>query len=164
MAETLAIAGSLAAVMQLSKSAQKLARIAYQLATDVGAASEEMKRFATQVQSFSNTVKVAQFGLHQYCTEHRHSRVVTYISKHRVLEDIGSEAEHVQQHLQAIRRQVQTLRSRSMLWATFKWLWNKASILELYPEMESIKTCLGLLLVTTQLEATRDSGGLEKEM
>lgn len=164
MAEFMAMAGGLAAVLQLSASAQRLVKVLYRLAADAGAASDEVNRFATQVETFSNTIKVAQFGLRQYCTEHTNYPVVIYISELRVLDGVNSEAKHVQQHLQAIARQVKALRSRSVLWTRFKWLWNKSSILDLHPGLESVKTSLNLLLATTQLEAATIGGGLEKEM
>jgi hypothetical protein len=43
---------------------------------------------------------------------------------------------------------VTDMKSRLALWTSIKWNFKKASIMELSPEMESLKTNLGLLVAT----------------
>ncbi|KAL2128564.1 hypothetical protein VTI74DRAFT_9021 [Chaetomium olivicolor] len=153
MAEALAIVGGVAAVLQLATSARKFAQVLYSFAADAGAAGTEVERFASQVQSFSDTTEMAQAGLYHYCVENPDTPVVTFIKSRGVLANIDIEARTVKRHLRTIQLRVKNLQSRSMLWASIKWSFKKSSILELGPGMESVKTGLSLALATAQLEA-----------
>ncbi|KAH6842896.1 hypothetical protein B0I37DRAFT_418043 [Chaetomium sp. MPI-CAGE-AT-0009] len=132
MAEFLAVTGGLAAVVQLAVSGRDLAKTLYRFAVDTGAAAAEVERFANQ---------------------NPESPVVAFIKNSQVLENIYSEASTVRAHLRAIRDQVIDMKSRWVLWASIKWNFKKLSILELSPEMESVKTSLCLLMASTNLEA-----------
>ena len=154
MAEVLAVLGGLAAVIQLCTSARKFARVLLQFAADNGTATTEVKRFALQVQTFSDAIGITQITLCDFCRKNPNSPVVTFFASHRVLSKINLLAQHVQDHLQVIHDQVRGMNSRWMLWASILWTFHtKSSILALYPEMESVKTTLGLLTATAQLEA-----------
>lgn len=93
-------------------------------------------------------------ALAKYFRENPKSPVVIHISSRHILEDINSEAETVQDHLLDVQAKAERLKSRSVLWASIKWSWNKSLILELTPETESVKTSLNLLMVTTLFEHT----------
>jgi hypothetical protein len=153
MAEVLAITGGLAAALQLSSYAKKLAKALYRFSKDAGAARREVERFSNQVQSFSDTVGLAHGTLSHFCSENPRSPVVVYISSNDVLKNIGSEAMAVKAHLRKIQHQVIGLRSSVTLWAIVKWAYKKSTISELFPEMESVKTSLSLVIATAQLEA-----------
>jgi hypothetical protein len=169
MAEVLAITGGLAAALQLSSGAKKFATTLYRFARDAGLAGREVERFANQVQSFSDTVGLAHGTLSQFCSENPTSRVVVFISSKNVLKNIGTEAMAVRAHLRQIQHQVIGLRSTVTLWASFKWSIKKSSILELTPEMESVKTSLGLVLACVQFATTMarykdDADGLREHL
>ena len=158
MAEFLAVTGGLAAVIQLATSGRRFAKILYRFAVDAGAAAAEVERFANQVRTFSDTVEVAEQTLSRYCRDNPASPLVVFMDRRKVLANIDSEATTVRTHLRAVRDQVIGMKSRSILWASIKWSWKKSSILELSPEMESVKTSLSLLMVTAQFEAMVRSG------
>ncbi|KAK3297302.1 uncharacterized protein B0H64DRAFT_372689 [Chaetomium fimeti] len=153
MAELIAIAGGIAAIVQLAGTGRRLCKILHQFATDAGAAGVEVRRFANQVRTFSDSIELAERTLFIYCRDHRTSRLVADMEERNILANIDYEAETVRAHLRAIRDRVLNMKSRSVLWATIKWRFNKASILELSPEMESVKTNLNLIIATTQFEA-----------
>jgi hypothetical protein len=86
-----------------------------------------------------------------------------------VLKNIGTEAMAVQAHLRQIQHQVVGLRSSVTLWASVKWSFKKSSILELSPEMESVKTSLSLVITTAHFEAAMarykdDADGMKKQL
>ena len=125
-----------------------------------------MKRFALQVQAFSDVVEAAELSLRNYCTENKESSLVDFICSRRILDNIGHEAEAVEEHLRAIRDQVRGLGSSSILWASMKWALKKSSILGLFPEMECVKSSLNLLVAICVLHKRTCSGrdGSEEEM
>lgn len=152
--EALAVIGGLGAALQLSTAALDFSKFLYHLATNAGAAAAEIERFAHQVRSFSQAVNVAQMALAKYFRDNPQSPVVIHISSRHILADIDSEAETVQNHLLDVQAKAERLKSRSVLLAIIKWSLNKSLILKLAPEMESVKTSLNLLMVTTLFEHT----------
>jgi hypothetical protein len=151
MAE-LAIVGGLAAVLQLSSSARKFTSALYQVAVDAGAATAEIQRFALQVDSFSMVTRASHITLSCYCNKNRDSRLVQFLVSNQVLRNIGSEAKVVDSHLRHIWRKIESLRSRSTLWAYIKWSFSKSSVMKLSPEMESVKTSLNLLATIVHVD------------
>jgi hypothetical protein len=153
MTDPLAVIGGLAAVAQLSASAAKLARGFYRFAGGVKSVTAEVDRFASQVRSFSFIVDLAQVTLSRYCSENPKSRVVAYLSSHRVLPNLNSDARYTSRHIRAIRDRFHRTPTRFALVTAIVWWLCKPSVMELYPEMESIKTNLSLLMAITQVEA-----------
>jgi hypothetical protein len=160
------IIGGLAAVVQLCGTARAVAKVAYRFASNVGGASAEVKRFAIQVLLFCDVVEAAELSLRNYCTENEESPLVDFICSRRILDNIGHEAEAVEEHLRAIHDQVRGLGSSSILWASIKWTLKKSSILGLVPEMECVKSSLNLLAAICQLQRRTCSGqdGSKEEM
>lgn len=152
MAEFLAIAGGMAAVVQLAGTGRRFFKTLHRFAMNAGSAGAEVERFANQVRTFSDAVELAEQTLSTYCREHPKSPLVAYIWRRKILANIDSEARAVRLHLRDIQARVVNMESRSVLWASLKWTINKSSILELSPEMESVKTSLGLLMATAQFE------------
>lgn len=164
MTEAPATSGALEEVVWLCGSARKLSKVLYKFARDAGIVADEVERFANQVRSFSDTIATAELSLTHYCEENLASRVVSFLSSRNVLESIAHEAASVEEHLFAIQDTVEgLLQSRPILWASIKWSWKKSSILELAPEMESVKSSLQLLIVITQFEAFVNSGAREQQ-
>lgn len=154
MAEVLAVVGGIAAVVQLATSARRCARFLRRFAADAGGAADEVERFAIQIKTFSDTIGVSQFTISSFCNKNPRSPMVAFIASHRVIENIINDAEHVQNHLEAIQDQVEGISSRFPLLVSIMWAFRKSSFRELYPEMESVKTSLSLLMLNTQLAAT----------
>ncbi|KAK4238282.1 hypothetical protein C8A03DRAFT_15257 [Achaetomium macrosporum] len=152
MAEVLAIVGGLAAFVQLSSTAARVARILLRFAMNAGAVSAQVKHFAHQVQTFSATVELARGHLHGYCTAHPKSPLVIHISSHKVLDNVLSEAQAIEDHLWDVYRQAKKLNSRSVIWASIKWSLKRSSILELSPEMQSLLISLNVLQSTVLLD------------
>lgn len=163
MADPLTVIGGLAAVAQLSGSAARLTRRLYRFARDVKGVTAEVDRFASQVRSFSLIVDLAQVTLSRYCVENPESRVVAYLSSHHVLPNINSDAIYTSEHIWDIRDRLHNAPTRFALVTTIVWWFYKPDVMELYPEMESIKTNLSLLMATTHLEALlQRASGIEQ--
>ncbi len=152
------IISGLAAVLQLCGTARAVVKVAHRFSRNAGGASADVRRFAIQVQIFSDVVEAAEFSLQSYCTKNQKSPLVVFIHSRGILDNIGEEAKAVQEHLRDIRARVRSLGSSSILWASIKWTWNKSSILELVPEMESVKGSLNLLLAISGFEERTGAG------
>ncbi len=148
------IIGGLAAVTQLCGTALTVANVAHRFARNAGGASAEVKRFADQVRIFADGVRIAELSLRNYCTDtkNQESPLVLFVCSRHLLDLIGDEAKVVQQRLRIIRDQIKGLGSSSILWAAIKWTWKRPSILGLVPEMESIKSSLNLMVVSSMLD------------
>ncbi|AEO63036.1 uncharacterized protein THITE_2084540 [Thermothielavioides terrestris NRRL 8126] len=152
MAEVLAVAGGIAAIFELAKAGWRFADTLSQFARHAGAAGFEVERFANQVEAFSDAVELAQLILSRHLHRNQESSVVTYIRRQNILDIIGTEANIVQRRLRATQDQVMGLESRSVVLASIKWLLRRSSIMQLSPEMESVKSTLSLLVDIAQLE------------
>lgn len=157
MAEFLAVLGGAAALAQLTGLAARFVRTLYRFAGVVKSVNAEVDRFANQVRSFSYIVDLARITLSRYCTEHPKSQVVAYLAAHRVLASIDSDAKYTLGHMRIIRDQIRRMPTRLAFVTSIVWSLKKPSIMELYPEMESIKTNLSILMSTTHMEALRAS-------
>ncbi|KAL2195256.1 hypothetical protein P885DRAFT_62492 [Corynascus similis CBS 632.67] len=153
MAEVLAVAGGIAAIIQLAGCGKKLARVLHRFSRDVMDARDSVQRFANQVGIFSAVIEAAQQTISWYCRDNPESLLVTYINSSGLLASINLEAGIVRQHLRDIRNQVLHMKSTFVFWASIMWGIKKSSFKEVLPEMESIKTSLILLLSTTRLES-----------
>lgn len=156
MAEFLALTGGLAAILQLSKTALRLASALHHLASTSPAA--EITRFANQAQSFSDTVAAAQVTLRRYCLTNPTSPLVQFLVSRNVLGNMGVEADAVRRRLRGVQRRVAGFGGANGkgkgVWVRLWWGWRmKGGVNELVPEMESVKTGLGLVLATAQFEA-----------
>ncbi|KAK4246726.1 hypothetical protein C7999DRAFT_15161 [Corynascus novoguineensis] len=152
MAEVLAVAGGIAAIVQLAACGKKLARALHRFSRDVVDARADVRRFENQVSIFCAVIEAAQQTIFRYCRENPESLLVTYINRSGVLDLINLEAGIVRRHLLDIRVQVLGMKSTFVFWASIKWGIKKSSFKEVVPEMESIKASLILLVSTTQLE------------
>ncbi|KAK4099509.1 hypothetical protein N658DRAFT_498212 [Parathielavia hyrcaniae] len=164
MAEAIAAVGVLAAVVQLSSSAHKLAVALYDFARDAGAAAAEVEVFANQVESFSGTIQAAQGVLYSHFAQNRKSPIVQFLQTRNVYSNLDTEATMVRRRLVRIRDQVTDMAGRSILWNSIKWTFKKSSITVLSPQMESVKASLILLMVTAQLEAINLSHSRDDEI
>lgn len=157
MAELLALPASIAAVMQLATYGRGFAKVMYDVYCDVRMGRHEMEQFRIQVLTFSDTVGVAQASLRRYLKDCEGSPIIPYLLEKRVLEAIEQESCLVRGRLQDAKKKVVSMRSRSLLWTGILWSIKKSSILALHPYMESVKTSLGLLIITVQFEAIQTS-------
>lgn len=152
MAELLALPASIAAIVQLAEYGFRFARTLHSFASHAGSASEEIELFEIQVRSSSQVIGLARASLHQHCSKHPDSSVLTYISAHNVIDDLAKESKLVEKRLRNARHQVMSMNSWHKLLVMIKWSLRKASILGLSADMEKVKTSLGLILATAHFE------------
>lgn len=153
MAEVLAIPAALAAVLQLAEYGRHFSKVLYRFARNASTAREDVRRFASQVRTFADTIDLAQVSLDRHISAYADSPIIAYISTRAVLHNIAQQALQIFGRFQDSRDLVRSMDSDFGLWARFKWSLRKATVLELFPEMENVKTSLLLLMTTAQLES-----------
>ncbi|KAK1516623.1 hypothetical protein CPAR01_16239 [Colletotrichum paranaense] len=153
MAEVLGLVSSFAAIIQLVQYGEKFAKALYQYSEQRGYRAEKIEHYANDVVTFSDVVRTAHFSLSQHCKKYPGSPVLDFIATQGVLNNIAFQSGSVEQRLKKATSQIRScLGSKSFVLSFFNWLYQKDSIKDLFPEMESIKTSLQLLLATAHFE------------
>ena len=153
MAEVLAIPAALAAVLQLAEYGRHFSKVLYRFSRNASTAKEDVKRFASQVQTFSDTIDLAQVSLDRHFAAYAESPIIAYISRRPVLHNIAQQALQIFDRFQNSRDLVRTIDSGFGFWASIKWSLRKTTVLELFPEMETVKSSLLMLMSTAHLES-----------
>ncbi|KAL0932333.1 uncharacterized protein CTRU02_213286 [Colletotrichum truncatum] len=153
MAEIVGIVASLAAIIQLIEYGEKLSRQLYKFSDFIKFKAEEVEECAARTQLFSDTVNLARSTLDKYCEENKKSAVIEYISSSHILPSLNKTCASVTRRLYRATRQVKGLRSGGSGLITFiRWWYQKDAIMVLFPEMDSYKTTLMLLMHSAQME------------
>ncbi|KAK1623796.1 hypothetical protein BDP81DRAFT_399142 [Colletotrichum phormii] len=153
MAEVLGLVSSFAAIIQLVQYGEKFAKALYQYSEQQGYRTDEIERYAIQAITFSDVVRTAHFSLNQHCKKYPKSPVLDFIATQGALDNIAFQSESVELRLRKATSQVRSyLGSRNFVLSFFKWWYQKDCIKDLFPEMESIKTSLQLLMATAHFE------------
>lgn len=150
--DPLSALGTVAAIGQLTGYGLSFVRTLERFARHATAARGEVDRLVTQVRSFSHTVGTAHASLSRHCIEHPQSPVLTYISAHRLLDDLEEESKWVIKGLKDAKNEVKDIEPGWTFWMRVKWAWKRDAILSLFPEMESVKNSLAILMNTVTME------------
>jgi hypothetical protein len=170
MAEVVGLIASITAIVGIAGAATKLSSSLYRVAQSCGAASEDIERFAGEVDLFATTIGMAHYSLREHCQNHSNSSACSpaleYMRENAVLDQLTTQSERVVTHIKKVRPRIQSLGSR-IDWVTrIKWLLRKSEIQSIRPEMENVKTCIHLAIdvVHFELAQTRDSRESRREM
>ncbi|KAK1458651.1 hypothetical protein CCUS01_09128 [Colletotrichum cuscutae] len=153
MAEILGIVASVAALIQLAHYGEKFAKALLNFSKQNSSPRKEVDRCASQAQDFSDCINMTHFTLERHFANFTKSPLLQYLSSQGILDRILNRSELIEWRLDKA-----TIRVRSLLgggnavFNFFKWWYQKDSILDLFPEMDSVKISLQLLVSATQLE------------
>lgn len=174
--EFLALAAAVATITQLVHYSDGFASYLRDFARTLNTAKEEVGHFASQLQTFAHVTGLARTSIQEHYRKYPESPVFTYIREKEVLENLNEELRFVRRRLKEAKRRVYGVKgSKSRILMKIRWSLNKKSILGIFPEMESVKTILNLMVSIATLERLgiekRESPGssaeveeLEKEM
>ncbi|KAI3545285.1 hypothetical protein CABS03_04009 [Colletotrichum abscissum] len=153
MAEILGIVANVAALIQLAHYGEKFAKALLNFSKQNSSPRKEVDRCASQAQDFSDCINMTHFTLERHFANFTKSPLLQYLSSQGILDRILNRSKSIEWQLDKA-----TIRVRSLLGggnAVFnflKWWYQKDSILDLFPEMNSVKISLQLLVSATQLE------------
>lgn len=117
--------------------------------------AEQVEQHAIQAQNFSMSISVARFSLMRHCEQYPKSPVMRFISSRKLCNGLDENAEAVGDRLyDATNRMKKLMRTKLSPVLFFKWFYYKDLILLPFAEMESLKTCLLLLMSSAILESS----------
>src|SRR5438105_1133491 len=121
MAEALALAGSIIAIVQIAGAATKLSRSLYATARKAGSAKEDIQKFAMDINAFASIIRVAHDSIRGHCQKESNSSVLRYIREHDILGQVVEQATRIRKQIEAIRPQIQDLRGRVTVVNRLRW-------------------------------------------
>ncbi|KAF6824073.1 hypothetical protein CPLU01_11069 [Colletotrichum plurivorum] len=151
MAEVL---GVIAAMIQLAQFGDKFAKELRRFSHFSSSRAQQVKQHAAQARNFSTSISTARLSLLQHSERHPKSPVIRYISSRQVCSGLDENAEFVRDRIyEATIRTKKLMRIKSSPVLFVKWFYYKDSIFLPFAEMESLKTCLLLLMTSALLES-----------
>lgn len=153
MAEAIALAGSIIAIVQVASAAVKLSQSLYTTARKAGSAKEDIENFAMDMNTFASIIRSTHRSIRRYCQEESRSPAIRYIKEHNILEQVVDQATRVGRKIEQVRPPIQDLRGRLSIVNRFRWsLVNRHDVKALNPQMECVKTNLHLVMDIMILE------------
>lgn len=160
MAEIVALAASVTAMVQAVEMLTKGSRKLYRLAKKIKAAKREIEDFASETQLFAGVIGAAHQALQQSIqSQGSDSPVLLYIQNSQAVENLGMASRRVVDDMQKLIPRLQVLRSQYRLWVRIRWVMQKAEVAAMGPRMESIKTSLLLIMSSISFEK-----GVQREL
>lgn len=154
MAEAIALAGSIIAIVQIASAARKLSQSLYTTARTAGSAKEDIEKFAMDINTFASILSITHTSIRRYCQRKSNSPTIRYIYEHEILEQLVDQATRVRRQIEVLRPPIRDLRrGRIPIANRLKWaFFNKPDVKALHPEMECVKTNLLLVMQIMNLE------------
>lgn len=154
MAEALGLAASVIAIGGVADTAYRIQKKIRRLARDLGAAQENILKFATEIKDFSLVVATANLSLHEYSKKSSaKNKVLQHIQNHEVLDRTVAASNCVMDHIYKLVPRLKSLESSIPLYERWKWVQRRTEVEALGPKMESVKSSLQLIVVVVTLEA-----------
>ncbi|KAF6839299.1 hypothetical protein CMUS01_04334 [Colletotrichum musicola] len=148
------ILGVIAAMIQLVEFGDKFATQLRRFSHFSNSRAQQVEQHVVQAENFSISISVARFSLMRHCKKYPQSPVLRYISSRKLCDGLDENAEAVSDRLyDATNRMKKLMRTKLSLVLFFKWFYYKDMILLPFAEMESLKTCLLLLMTSAILES-----------
>lgn len=159
MAEAIGLAASIIAIGGAADTAYRIQRKIRRLARDLGAAQENILKFATEIKDFSLVVSTANLSLHEYSKKSSaENKVLQHIQRHEVLGRIVTASDCVMDHIYKLMPRLKSLESSIPLVERWKWVLRRTEVEALGPKMESVKSSLQLIVTVVTLESVLNQG------
>jgi uncharacterized protein YoxC len=159
MAEAIGLAASIIAIGGAADTAYRIQRKIRRLARDLGAAQENILKFATEIKDFSLVVSTANLSLHEYSKKSSvENKVLQHIQNHEVLHRIVTASDCVMDHIDRLMPRLKSLESSIPLLERWKWVLRRTEVEALGPKMESVKSSLQLIVTVVTLESVLSEG------
>ncbi|KAK3316887.1 hypothetical protein B0H66DRAFT_307146 [Apodospora peruviana] len=164
------VVGFVAAVASIAKVAQTAANFAgtiYDVAKHAGTVGNRIKRQAWLFESFDTAIRSAELSLEYRCPRNLDSPVIQYMVRHAVLDGLKLHSERIRDDIRTRRVEIWSIVSKIDFVTSWKWNRIKPGILELQPQMESMKATFTMVLHVIMIEIlvtkNKDEPSEEKE-
>jgi hypothetical protein len=159
MAELIGLAASIIAIGGAADTAYRVQRKIRRLARDLGAAKDNILKFATEIKDFSLVISTANLSLHEYAQKSSaETKVLQQIHNHKLLGRIVNASNRVIDHIDKLFPRLESLESSIRLWERLKWVMRRTEVEALGPKMESVKSSLQLIVCVVTLESVLNQG------
>jgi hypothetical protein len=154
MAEAIGLAASIIAIGGAADTAYRIQRKIRRLARDLGAAQENILKFATEIEDFSLVVTTANLSLHEYSKKSSaETKVLQHIQHNEVLNSLAIASKCVMDHIYKLMPRLKSLESSIPLVERWKWVLRRTEVEALGPKMESVKASLMLIVGVVTMES-----------
>lgn len=167
------VVGFVAAVGSIAKAGQVAAKFVmtlHKVAKESGKVGERIERASWIFTTFEKSVGAAQMSIEFRCPRNTGSPVIQYIEENGCVRSLIDLSNNITEEMKGLSKRVKSLPSRFNLRTSWKWNKLKPDIMDLHPQMESMKTTFMLVLHIITLEHVlakshgRPSEEYEKEM
>jgi hypothetical protein len=159
MAEIIGLAASIIAIGGAADTAWKIAKNMRRLARDLGAAREDIRKFAREIEDFSLLIGSAHLSLHNLSTKSQaQTKVLQYMHDQKLLKRIVAASNRVMDYIDKIWPRLKSLESSFGLLEKIKWVTRRSQVEALGPKMESVKSSLQLVVNIVTLETLLNQG------
>lgn len=153
MAEGIALAASITALVGVAGTAAKVSKSLIRAARDIKYADEDIHKFAVDIRTFASIIKIAHHVLHRRVSNPNLSEVLEYLDRFKVLDDLLGKSQNIEDSMKKVKPKIKSLVSSVGLWTRVKWLFfNKDEILKFGPQMESVKTSLIIIMDIVKMD------------
>jgi hypothetical protein len=157
MGEVLGLTAAIPGLIQLANYGVTCAKMLYRYSNSAGSAMEEAQNCGNQARCFSIIAKLARSELQRHQAKYPGSNIIKVLTQGGVFLGIEDQSRSVQRRLRSVMerlsRQLQRY-GRFELIRSLIWQFQKAEVLEILGEMESIKNSLTLAMVIARYENT----------
>lgn len=168
--EVVGFIAAVGSIVKAGRAAGKLANTIHKVAKEAGTVGERIEKVSWIFSSFDQAIRTAQVSIQYRCPENTDSPVFKYIERFGVLASLESLSESIRREIMHQRKEILTLPSKLSFVTSWKWNKTEPRIMDLHPQMESMKTSFTLVIGVITLEyavakkGNRPNEEYEKEM
>jgi len=162
MMDPLSFSVSLISIAGLASAALKTSMALYGFARELEAASEDIEQFALDIRTFASITQMGHSTLSLYYTKEPTSSVLDYIKELEILDLLAKQSRRTRKKIKNAWRQTESVQSSLKFVTRVKWIFRKKEIKVLYPDMESLKSSLLLVMAYVNWEVAQKKGDSEE--
>jgi hypothetical protein len=158
MIDPFGFSASLIAIAGAAGTAVKTSIWLYQLARAVEAANEDIEKFALDIRTFASIVQMAHDLLKRYHTTEPDSHILNYVMELKILDSLAEQSKLTKKRINGAWRQTESVQSSIKMITRIKWIFRTGEVKALYPDMESLKSSLLLMMTFVNFEVAQKRG------
>ena len=157
--DPLSFSASLIAITTLAGAALKTSFLLYDFAKELQAASEDIEKFALDIQAFGFVIDTGHECLKDYCERERTSQVLNYFKDLQIVRSLGKQSKRTNKQIDRARRQTESAQSRIRMLTHIRWVFRNKKLFDaLYPDMASLKSSFTLVMLYINYEIAQKRG------
>jgi hypothetical protein len=157
--DPLSFSVSLIAITTLAGAALKTSLLLYDFAKELQAVSEDIEKFALDIQAFGFVIDTGHECLRDYCKSEPASQVLNYFNDLQIVHSLGKQSKHTKKQIDRACQQTESAQSRSKTVTRLRWVFRNRKLFDaLYPDMASLKSSFTLVMLYINYEIAQKRG------